>query len=692
MAEYQAEEGSESSTTPESERLKRRRSDAVRLMVFVLAVMSLFFVSREGQTQPVMYVAFAVFLVTATLWVRGLDANWLAGREDYRSTPLLMLALGVPVLFTIAIGIYFERSLSTFVLGALITSYIAAGLAVRKLRWRVIQGTSAETNGSVESRISAWLLTKVIHWELLAVLLVAANGALWLLGRAPNALTVPLFLALVVPIPALVHVLSERRIMALWSKGAGSQHRWVICGGAGTVLGMAFGVLYLGETRYLLALVVLVAMLTWAFTVGSLADIAAVLAALALMGVTPASQDVKPAILSAKAAPTTKSTTGPVVVALGDSYSSGEGASRYLDKTNVAGGNQCRRAATAWPVLAAQSLGANRLVFRACSGARARNIVGRATDDEQYPGEGIQVDRANKELRSVDENLDPALVMLSIGGNDAGFRQVGSSCLSLSSCNDDDVSKYFYGNLPEVEAALRSTYLAIAKKFPDSPIAVMPYPDAFAKEDGCVRAPLEAGDIRFVRDFTESLDATIAKVADETGLYYVAAMRSALTDSHLGLCDESGTPGLNFLDLRGVGGAARDRFNPGNWIHNSLHPNERGHAALAAAFTGWLSAQTRMDADGNELAGLGALMAPEVKRGVDDVREPPKPLPVPTKSSTTLCFEKEGGDCGPRADAWALARLGPGAFYPILLAGLVAGGSWTLAVGLSAIRFRRRRT
>jgi hypothetical protein len=122
-------------------------------MAFVLAVMALFFVARQGQTQSVMYLAFAAFLVTATLWVRGLDANWVEGREDYRSKLLLSFALGVPVLVTIVIGIRYERSLSTFILGALITAYIAAGLAVRKLRWRVIQGTSAETTGSVESRI-----------------------------------------------------------------------------------------------------------------------------------------------------------------------------------------------------------------------------------------------------------------------------------------------------------------------------------------------------------------------------------------------------------------------------------------------------------------------------------------------------------------------------------------------------------
>ncbi|MBM0123795.1 SGNH/GDSL hydrolase family protein [Pimelobacter simplex] len=653
-----------------------RHPDAVRLLAFVLAVMALFVVARQGQTQAVMYAAFAAFLVTATLWVRGLDANWVEGREDYGSWPLLVLALAVPVVVTILIGVFLERSLSTFVLGALITAYIAAGLAIRKLRWRVIQGDP--------------VADRVFRWQVLAGLLLVAYGALWLFGRAPTLLAGALLLVAVVPVPALVHVLSERRIIAQSLDGAERERAlWILGGAAATALSLVVGVAFLAETRYLLILVVVVVVLTWAFAVGSLADIAMVLALLALMGLTPASQDVKPVVLSAKASAPKPGAPEPVVVSLGDSYSSGEGAARYLDSTNVAGGNQCRRAATAWPVLAAQALDAHRLVFRACSGARARNVVGRPGDDQQYAGEGIQAARALAELRSADPDLVPALILLSIGGNDSGFRQVGSSCLSMGSCDDAEVSAYFYDNLPDVEEALRATYLAIAATFPDAPIAVMPYPDAFATDDGCVRAPVETGDIRFVRAFTDRLDDTIEKVAGETGAYYVAPMRSALTESHLALCDESGTPGLNFLDLRGVGGAALDRFNPGNWIHSSLHPNERGHAALAAAFTGWLSSQRRPDADGNELVGLPALLPPAAKRSLDGVPEPPTDLPVPTLSTTTLCFEK-GGECGPQADAWALGRLGPGMVLPLLLTALAAGGSWVLAVGVSAQRFRRR--
>lgn len=666
-----------------------RFTDSVRLMLFVAAVLLLFFVARQGRAQPLIYASFSFFLVTTTLWVRGLDANWIAGREDYRSKWLLWLALGAPALATALIGLFVRGPWSTIVLGILITLYIAAGLAVRKLRWRVIQGPDAEVDSWLDRR-SEWFVTKVCRWWVLTVLLVVAYSSLWGLGRAPLMLAGLVLLGSLVLVPAVVQVLSERRIVALSLPGAGDQHRWWVIGGATAAgVGVLIAAAFLGQTRYLLVLVVVVALLTWAFAVGSLADIAVVLAALALMGVTPGSQEVKPAIMSNKPTDAQES----VVVALGDSYTSGEGASLYLDATNVAGANQCRRAATAWPVLVAQSLGAHRLVFRACSGARARNLVGNLAEDEQYDGEGIQLDRAVRDLRAGDPKsdppLEPELVVLSIGGNDAGFSHVGSSCLSLGRCDDKKVSKYFYDNLPDLGKALKATYLAIAKKFPHTPIAVMPYPDAFATTDGCVQAPVDTGDIAFVSDFTDKLDATIEKVATQTGAYYVAPMRTALTSSHLALCDGSGAAGLNFLDLRGVGGTETGRFNPGNWIHNSLHPNERGHAAFAAAFADWLSSQERNTAAG-KVTGLAALLSPADKRAAGGDKKKPKDLPVPTKSNTTLCFEKVGGDCGPHTDAWALARLGPGMFLPLLLAGLVAAGSWAFAVGVSATRFRRR--
>jgi hypothetical protein len=57
----------------------------------------------------------------------------------------------------------------------------------------------------------------------------------------------------------------------------------------------------------------------------------------------------------------------------------------------------------------------------------------------------------------------------------------------------------------------------------------------------------------------------------------------------LRLCD--GRPadaGVNFLAAHSVLGTLEQSVNPANWVHNSLHPNARGHEAMRAAVVAWI--------------------------------------------------------------------------------------------------------
>jgi hypothetical protein len=47
-----------------------------------------------------------------------------------------------------------------------------------------------------------------------------------------------------------------------------------------------------------------------------------------------------------------------------------------------------------------------------------------------------------------------------------------------------------------------------------------------------------------------------------------------------------------------VGGVAEQRFHPKNFSHSSLHPNERGHAAMLRTFQTWLPDPATMPARG----------------------------------------------------------------------------------------------
>src|SRR5215213_4844548 len=91
----------------------------------------------------------------------------------------------------------------------------------------------------------------------------------------------------------------------------------------------------------------------------------------------------------------------PSYVALGDSYSSGTGTRSYL-----ADGTSCQRSTYAYPSLIAAARGYT-LNFRACSGARIADVT--AT---QLPA-----------VTAV-----TSFVTVSVGGNDAGFSDVLTTC------------------------------------------------------------------------------------------------------------------------------------------------------------------------------------------------------------------------------------------------------------------------
>jgi hypothetical protein len=119
----------------------------------------------------------------------------------------------------------------------------------------------------------------------------------------------------------------------------------------------------------LLIFAALLAMIV-AFASSTDADVAIVMAAAALLGVTPHQQSLPDLLTRQAPAGGTLNT----LVAIGDSYMSGEGASIYYNGTDEGGGNQCRRGPTAWAALASEN-GFDALEFLACSGARTGNVL-----------------------------------------------------------------------------------------------------------------------------------------------------------------------------------------------------------------------------------------------------------------------------------------------------------------------------
>src|ERR1700686_1346277 len=129
--------------------------------------------------------------------------------------------------------------------------------------------------------------------------------------------------------------------------------------------------------------------------------------------------------------PTVKQLDFKTYVALGDSYSAGEGVSQYEPGSGDAapGQDDCHRSTRAYPL---QLTFAHRLsrpvIFHACSGARIGHIY-----DFIQRTHGIQRNRFGTQVPGV---LGPqvGLVTLTIGGNDFHFGDVITFCLLYPNC------------------------------------------------------------------------------------------------------------------------------------------------------------------------------------------------------------------------------------------------------------------
>jgi lysophospholipase L1-like esterase len=349
----------------------------------------------------------------------------------------------------------------------------------------------------------------------------------------------------------------------------------------------------------------------------------------------------------------------PALVALGDSYISGEGASEFLEGTNDAGGNQCRRAPQAYPrrVFADGQAGdLQRLAFLACSGAE--------TDD-------LRTKQLPRLKAMIDDGLHPRLVVVSIGGNDVGFADIATACVAPGSCAER--GQLWLDRLPSVAREIYDTYVDIRQTVRmDVPVLAVPYPVP-VRERPCRYSTLGADENRFLQRFAVQLDRAVRHSAREAGLAYLARMRGVLTRARLRICDapEREDVGINFIRLKSVHGVVEQLLDPRIWVHNSFHPNETGHEQMAGVLEQWI-ADHPVPRPGPAPTGfttftppsLADVMGPEVGR---------------------YCGDSSRGEpryCGRGDASWALTKVAGafGALSPALL--FLVAGWWLLSLAL----------
>jgi lysophospholipase L1-like esterase len=251
--------------------------------------------------------------------------------------------------------------------------------------------------------------------------------------------------------------------------------------------------------------------------------------------------------VSASPGATPNGSAGGSYVALGDSFTAGQGA--------WPGNLSClRSASSSYPAIAAATSSYREAVNVACSGATLGDVV-------------LQVGSIDARTK-----LKASLVTITIGGIDARSSQVFQVCASVP----EDCAAALnaaVADLEQVVVPLRDTYRFVAAEFPKARIVVLTYPLLFdpnlpttLQNPGL--GPLVSG----VNAATGALNAAIREAVVSTG------------NSRVSLIDVT-----TRFAAHGIGSTNQfitgDLTNPETLISNpaSFHPNAAGNAAYAEA-------------------------------------------------------------------------------------------------------------
>lgn len=219
-------------------------------------------------------------------------------------------------------------------------------------------------------------------------------------------------------------------------------------------------------------------------------------------------------------------------VALGDSYSSGVGAGSYISSSG-----SCDRSTNAYPYLWNAAHSPSSFAFNACSGATTDDVL-------------------SNQLGSL--NSGTSLVSITIGGNDAGFSDVMTTCVlqSDSDCISriDTAKAYVDSTLP---GKLDNVYNAISAKAPGARVVVLSYPRFYLLGQTCLGlSDTKRSAINGAADY---MDAAIQKRAAAHNFVF-GDVRSAFS-THEICSSDSWLHSVNWLD-----------------ISESYHPTAAGHS------------------------------------------------------------------------------------------------------------------
>lgn len=262
-------------------------------------------------------------------------------------------------------------------------------------------------------------------------------------------------------------------------------------------------------------------------------------------------------------------------VALGDSYSSGEGvpdaSGKFISPTNTSSPrDRCHRSFYAYSQDVAGTKGfppESETAFWACSGA----IIA----DYTHPNADNNEPSQQSHLLNPDgsPNSSISLVTLTMGGNDVEFPYIVSSCLAIVNCQFD-YGLAITALINHTEPRLRRLYQGILHDAPKAQVFVLGYPRILATHPSyvCQVAGIQPGEATWFDRKASQLDAAISRAVSEAGhpsrLHYVSTLNAFAGGE---ACSRSGSTGGAFMN----GIVARHPVY-------SFHPNKAGQEILAS--------------------------------------------------------------------------------------------------------------
>lgn len=263
-------------------------------------------------------------------------------------------------------------------------------------------------------------------------------------------------------------------------------------------------------------------------------------------------------------------------VALGDSFSSGEGVEPFYEGTNVSEEetededlqNMCHRSKKAYSEVLNNTPESGLILtkFAACSGAETKHVL----TTEQW-NEGKQIDALN---------ADTDFVTITIGGNDMGFRRFAEYCASVGTgsvnCSgqpyDEAMANIEDVVAPNIEDTLDAIDSKLSNAGSDAQVLVIGYPQILPEtwvspsSTDCIW--LFEDEHYAIRDVIDTLNDTIKdKVEDKGGRFTFVPVNGTNSpfNGH-GLCQQSSQSYFNGPIL-------------GQNVVYSFHPNAYGQEA-----------------------------------------------------------------------------------------------------------------